>query len=66
LRALRKRLADEKGVPPYVIFSDATLKEMASKFPQTIEAFAEIKGVGAQKLKIYAGIFLETINGFNQ
>ena len=64
LRALRKRLADEKGVPPYVIFSDATLKEMASKFPKTTSAFAEIKGVGAQKLKIYAPLFLETITSF--
>ena len=64
LRSVRKKLADQKNVPPYLIFSDATLKEMATKFPKTTEEFAQIKGVGAQKLKTYAKIFLTTITEF--
>jgi len=58
LRKLRKQLADEKNVPPYVVFSDASLKEMAKKLPTTKEQFAEIKGVGTHKLKLYADRFL--------
>lgn len=61
LRVLRKQLADEQNVPPYIIFSDATLKEMASVMPQNEEQFAEIKGVGKQKLERYASAFLELI-----
>ena len=61
LRALRTQLADKKNVPPYVVFSDATLKEMATALPKTKDEFANIKGVGAQKLKTYANIFLKEI-----
>ena len=57
LRSLRKHLADKKNVPPYIIFSDATLKEMVSNLPKTREEFAAIKGVGAQKLQLYASLF---------
>ena len=64
LRALRKRLADEKNVPPYVIFSDASLKEMITFLPQTTEEFAEIKGVGAQKLEHFGPIFLKEIRHY--
>jgi ATP-dependent DNA helicase RecQ len=61
LRALRKRLADEQGVPPYVIFSDATLREMAASQPSTLTAFRQIGGVGDVKLERYGDIFLEAI-----
>lgn len=64
LRSVRKRLADEKNVPPYVIFSDATLKEMAAKLPQTKTAFSTIKGVGAQKLESYGDIFTKVVKQF--
>jgi ATP-dependent DNA helicase RecQ len=64
LRVLRKKLADEKNVPPYIIFSDATLKEMAEKLPKTQTDFAKLKGVGAQKLKLYAKLFLKEIHEF--
>lgn len=64
LRVLRKRLADKKNVPPYVIFSDTSLKEMASSLPKTLEEFAEIKGVGAQKLQLYGPLFLKEIQEF--
>ena len=62
LRILRKRLADEANVPPFVIFSDKTLKDMCAKRPQTEEAFLEVSGVGANKLEKYGAAFLEAIN----
>jgi ATP-dependent DNA helicase RecQ len=64
LRTLRKGLADEKNLPPYIIFSDATLKEMTIQLPQTKEQFAKIKGVGEHKLKLYADLFLAEIIAF--
>jgi ATP-dependent DNA helicase RecQ len=63
LRLLRKRLADEQGVPPYVIFSDATLREIAARKPATLSAFRAISGVGDVKLERYGRIFLEAICG---
>jgi ATP-dependent DNA helicase RecQ len=62
LRALRKRLADEAHVPPYVVFSDASLREMASSLPKTKTEFAKIKGVGQKKLETYAEVFLKEIH----
>ncbi len=64
LRSVRKKLADEQSVPPYIIFSDATLKEMATTIPLSLKQFAQIKGVGAQKLEQYGEIFIRTIKGF--
>jgi len=64
LRILRKKLADEQNVPPYIIFSDVTLKEMAGTLPKTVEDFAEIKGVGKQKLTLYAQQFLSEIREY--
>ncbi|MEP7217573.1 MAG: DNA helicase RecQ [Bacteroidota bacterium] len=63
LRRLRKKLADEHDLPPYIIFSDASLRDMASRRPGTLEEFAEISGVGERKLEMYGRIFLEEING---
>ncbi|SDB89905.1 DNA helicase RecQ [Shouchella lonarensis] len=65
LRAHRKALATEKGIPPYLIFSDKTLKEMSRLLPQTYEAFGEISGVGAQKLEQYGDSFLAVLNQFD-
>ncbi|MCA3255800.1 MAG: ATP-dependent DNA helicase RecQ, partial [Alphaproteobacteria bacterium] len=64
LRAVRRRLAAEGGVPPYVIFHDATLREMAEARPATLSAMAEISGVGARKLDAYGPAFLEAIAEF--
>jgi len=64
LRACRKTLADEKNVPPYVIFHDAALMEMVERQPLTKEQFAKITGVGEKKLKAYSGYFLEVIKKF--
>jgi ATP-dependent DNA helicase RecQ len=61
LRALRKRLADEAGVPPFVVFGDATLAEMAARRPATAEELLQVSGVGAHKLGRYGSFFLEAI-----
>jgi ATP-dependent DNA helicase RecQ len=61
LRALRKKLADEKGVPPYVVFSDATLRDMVAVQPSTLTAFRQIGGVGDVKLTRYGEVFLDAI-----
>ena len=61
LKELRLRLARERQVPAYVIFSDRTLADMAEKQPRTEAEFAVVNGVGAAKLRDFAGIFLATI-----
>jgi ATP-dependent DNA helicase RecQ len=61
LRQRRKRLADDQGVPPYVIFHDATLAQMVQDRPMTRDGFAELSGVGAHKLERYADAFLAVI-----
>jgi len=63
LRALRKQLADEQGLPPYVIFHDATLREMAQLRPATLDEFAKIRGIGEAKLSRYGARFIEAIRG---
>jgi len=62
LRALRRKIADERDVPAYIIFSDATLREMARTCPQSKSEFAQIAGVGQQKLKEFADPFLAEIS----
>ncbi|HEY4445660.1 MAG TPA: DNA helicase RecQ [Steroidobacteraceae bacterium] len=61
LRALRKRLADEHGLPPYVVFHDSTLREMAARRPLTLDDFAELSGVGQAKLARYGDQFIAVI-----
>jgi ATP-dependent DNA helicase RecQ len=61
LRALRRKIADERDVPAYIIFSDATLRQMAQACPQSKSEFAQIAGVGQQKLKEFAEPFLAEI-----
>ena len=62
LKALRLELAKERGVPAYVVFPDRTLVDMARRRPRTEAEFAEVNGVGAAKLKQFAGPFLAAIN----
>ncbi len=61
LRALRKRLADERAVPPYVIFGDTSLRHMCRSYPQSDRAFLDIPGVGNQKLADYGAVFMHEI-----
>jgi ATP-dependent DNA helicase RecQ len=64
LRALRRKLADERNVPAYVIFSDVSLREMARTYPTTASDFRRIPGVGEQKLKDFAQPFLSEIKNY--
>lgn len=64
LQKLRKRLADEQSVPPYVVFANASLREMARKQPQNFAQFAQITGVGSRKLSQYGDVFLAEIRNF--
>jgi len=64
LRKRRKRLADAEGVPPYVIFGDATLAEMAAKMPTDEEKMLAINGVGKHKLRRFGAEFIDEIIGF--
>ncbi|MFT3891493.1 MAG: DNA helicase RecQ [Anaerolineales bacterium] len=66
LRQKRKAMADEAGVPPYVIFSDKTLVEMAAYYPQSVSSLLNISGVGQAKLRQYGGAFLEVILAYCQ
>lgn len=61
LRSLRKRLADEAGVPPYVVFSDRTLREFARRRPRSSEDLEGIFGVGAHKAERYGSTFIAAI-----
>ena len=61
LRARRRELAEEIGVPPYVIFHDSVLRDMAGLKPQTLSALGELPGVGARKLEAYGDAFLTVI-----
>jgi len=66
LRDLRKRLADERNVPPYVLFSDATLKDMSRYLPETEDDMLGIKGVGVQKFNDFGKVFLEAVQTWHQ
>ncbi len=61
LRALRKSIADSENMPPYVVFHDSALREMAAFFPQSKHNMKKIKGVGSAKLERYGDKFLEKI-----
>ena len=64
LRGLRKQIADRDGVPPYVVFGDASLAEMAATLPTDQDSFLQINGVGKAKLQRYGHEFMEEIIGF--
>ena len=61
LRALRKRLADARAVPPYVIFSDVALRWMARSYPRSTQDFLNIPGVGARKLADFGREFMDAV-----
>ncbi|MDL4842052.1 DNA helicase RecQ [Aquibacillus rhizosphaerae] len=66
LRKLRKQVADQEKVPPYVLFSDTTLKEMCRFFPTTKEAMLGIKGVGMKKFDQYGQLLLNAISEWTE
>ena len=61
LRALRKRLAEAHGVPPYVVFADSTLVDMLRQRPTTMQDMALVSGIGAHKLERYGADFLQVL-----
>ena len=61
LRAVRRRVAEEQGVPPFVIFHDATLREMIAARPRTLAELGRVKGVGETKLRKYGPLLLDSI-----
>lgn len=64
LRARRKQIADRDGVPPYVVFGDASLAEMAATLPTDNEALLQVNGVGQIKLQRYGAEFIDVIVGY--
>ena len=64
LRQTRKKLADESRVPPFVIFADKTLVEMATYFPQSDDNFLNIHGIGKVKAKKFGAIFMPVIEAY--
>lgn len=62
LRNMRRRLADAQGVPPYVIFHDATLRHIAERQPRDLDEIARIPGIGKQKLAAYGGEILQVLS----
>jgi ATP-dependent DNA helicase RecQ len=63
LRQLRRLIAERLGVPPYVVFHDTALVEMAALKPKTLDALRSVKGVGDRKLERYGAAFLDVIAG---
>jgi ATP-dependent DNA helicase RecQ len=61
MRELRKKIADECGVPAYIIFSDVSLRQMARNYPESASDFARISGVGEKKLREFGEVFLNEI-----
>ncbi len=64
LRVLRKKLADAENYPPYIIFTDASLKQMAALYPRTLSDFRKINGVGDKKLEKYGAVFVKEITDY--
>jgi ATP-dependent DNA helicase RecQ len=64
LRALRRVLAQERGVPPYIVFSDVSLRDMARRRPTTPVEFLEVKGVGEWKAEEFGARFLKSIRSY--
>jgi ATP-dependent DNA helicase RecQ len=64
LKSLRKQLADSQGIPPYMVFTETSLRQMTQKLPRTQQAFSQISGVGSRKLEQYGQAFIDLIAAF--
>jgi ATP-dependent DNA helicase RecQ len=62
LREARRKLAAEAGIPPYVIFHDSTLREIAERKPRDLRELAEVQGVGVVKLERYGEAMLQALS----
>ena len=65
LKALRRVIADEKNVPAYIVFSDATLVDMCKKLPSTLDEMLAVSGIGSVKLNMYGNRFLQVLRSYN-
>ena len=61
LRSLRKDIAARDNIPPYLVFSDATLQDMCQRLPQNLSELCEVKGIGERKLERYGQAFLDLL-----
>ncbi len=61
LRALRLKLAKEQDIPPFIVFHNRTLRELAAYLPRSLEEMRDISGIGEHKLELYGEIFLDLI-----
>jgi ATP-dependent DNA helicase RecQ len=66
LKALRRRLAGEEGIPAYIVFSDAALRDMCRRLPVNPEDFLKVNGVGKAKLQKYGDEFIGAIREFTE
>jgi len=66
LRKLRRKLAEERGLPPFVVFSDATLRDLARRRPSTFEGLLDVHGIGDKKRAEYGGDFLAAVTDYSQ
>jgi superfamily II DNA helicase RecQ len=66
LAALRKKIASDAGLPPYIIFHDSTLKDMCRLLPSDLEALKDVSGVGKAKLEKYGELFIEAIREYSK
>lgn len=64
LREVRRKIADEQGVPPYIVFSDKTLRQMAEAMPHSVDSMQKVSGVGEEKLRKYGSAFISAIVRF--
>jgi len=64
LRKLRKRLADERGVPAYVVLGDTALRQMAREYPRSVEDLQGVAGIGEKKLAEFGAIFTREIAAY--
>lgn len=64
LKNLRKQIAEKHQIPPFIIFTDVSLKQMSTYYPITVEKMLKIDGVGAHKLENYGTIFIDAINNY--
>ncbi|MBE9158949.1 DNA helicase RecQ [Nodosilinea sp. LEGE 06152] len=64
LKALRKKLADQQSMSPYMVFPESSLRQMAKTRPQTLDAFGQVSGVGSHKLDQYGEVFTAAIRQF--